>query len=249
MTDKNLKYLLFVSLIILVILIIIINPMDTKLELDKLDKKMKITDYIAVFALILTLLGTSFSIYYRDKQNKLLKIQRDSDQINIALSNQQSESAKKDAALATENAAKSNEKAANAELKSKQLEMELIKLRLTVSDRFVPINVFSSISSKLRQYTNKKALILCAISNDKEPIEFSNKLKYIFVASNWTCEVINQNNVRIPAPTGFYIFVDSKNKDMGDLFYNEFKDIGYECYLNLQENNSRNDITIQIWSK
>jgi len=226
-----------------------INPMDTKLELDKLDKKMKITDYIAVFALILTLLGTSFSIYYRDKQNKLLKIQRDSDQVNIALSNQQSESAKKDAALATENAAKSNEKAANAELKSKQLEMELIKLRLSVSDRFVPVNVFSSISSKLKQYTNKKALVLCAISNDKEPIEFSNKLKQMFVASNWNCEVINQNNVRIPAPTGFYIFVDSKNKEIGDLFYKEFKDIGYECYLNLQENNSGNDITIQIWSK
>lgn len=72
-----------------------INPIDTKLELDKLDKKMKITDYIAVFALILTLLGTSFSIYYRDKQNKLLKIQRDNDQVNIALSNQQSESAKR----------------------------------------------------------------------------------------------------------------------------------------------------------
>lgn len=56
--------------------------------------------------------------------------------------------------------------------------MELIKLRLSVSDRFIPVNVYGSISSKLKQYTNKKALILCAISSDKEPIEFSNKLKH-----------------------------------------------------------------------
>lgn len=220
--------------------------MNTKLDLETLDAKIKITDYIALFALILTLFGTTFSLFFRDKQNKLLKAQREQDQVNIAQSGELSEYAKKDAALALENAAKSNERANNAELKSKQLEIELLKLKLAVSNRFIPANVFGILSSELKKFQNKKALILCAISNNKEPEELSNKFHDLFKSANWKSEIINQRNVIIPAPTGIkFIATGESNKMIAELFYKQFSDLGYECVF-IYEKSNQADLIIQV---
>src|ERR1035437_5294124 len=96
--SKSRVYFILATIITITILTIIINPMNTKLNLESLDATIMITDYIALFALILTLFGTAFSLFFRDKQNKLLKAQREQDQVNIVQSGERSEYAKKDAA-------------------------------------------------------------------------------------------------------------------------------------------------------
>lgn len=220
--------------------------MDTKLDLDNLDSKIKIADYITLFALVFTLLGTTLSLYYRDKQNKLLKNQREKDQVNIAKSGELSETAKKDAALAFENAAKSNERANNAELKSKQLEFDLMKLKLAVSDRFIPTNMASVLSSELKKTPQRKVVIQCVISNTDEPIAFSKKLNELFISSNWESVIINQSNTILPSPTGINIIaVGESNKQIAALFFKHFSELGYKCKLSFHEK-GQTDLIIQV---
>ena len=153
---KNYKlFFITVGLLLLlsIIFLIVIYPMN-------LDKKIEITDYATLIALLLTLVAAVFAFYFKNQQTELLKSQRQKDILEIAKANQnselakrESEDAKKDAATAFENAASSNEKAAKAELKSKELEVELLKLRLAVSDRYLPEFIKNELSKKLKNYS------------------------------------------------------------------------------------------------
>lgn len=142
---KNLKlFFITVSLLLLlsIIFLFIIYPM-------KLDKKIEITDFATLSAIVLTLVAAVFAFYFKNQQTELLKSQRQKDLLEIAQANEnselarkESEEAKRDAATAFENAASSNESAAKAELKSRELEVELLKLRLAVSVQKKTITTF-----------------------------------------------------------------------------------------------------------
>lgn len=221
-----------------------------------LEKKIEITDLVAVIALSLTFVAAVFAFYFKIKQTQFLQVQRQKDLLMIAQANErselakkESEVAKKDAANAFEKAAISNEKAASAELKSKKLEVELLKLRLAVSDRYLPEFLKVELTQKLKIYPSKKAVIICNISNNSEPINFSNDLSNFLKSIGWQTEVRNSQNVMIPAPTGLKILVSGKtNLEIAELIKNEFIKIKYQCVV-LNTNNGNDVIIIQVNSK
>jgi len=202
-----------------------------------LDKKIAVTDYATLFALAVTLVAALFAFYLKDQQAKLLKAQRQKDVLAIAEANEKSkvaekdaEIAKKDAAFAFENAAKSNEKAANAELRSKELEKQLLKLRLAVSDRFLPDFVKEELAKKLKNYASRQIEIRCNISNNNEPINFSNALGKFFTDLGWHTKISDGRNVSIPAPTGIKILVSGRvNLEIAKIIKSELDIINYQC--------------------
>jgi hypothetical protein len=232
-----------------IIVLYIVNPMS-------LDKKIEITDYVTMIALALTLVAAVFAFGFKSKQAQLLKAQRQKDLLLIAQANEkselakkESEFAKKDAAKAFESAATSNEKAAKAELKSKEIEVELLKLRLALSDRYLPDFVKAELKKKLGNYPSKKAIIICNISNNAEPYNFSNELSIFLKSIGWHTEVHNSQNVMIPAPTGLKIFVSGKiNIEIAELIKNEFAKINYECNV-IDTKNVNEIIQFQVNSK
>ena len=214
-----------------------------------LDKKIEITDYVTIIALVLTLVAAVFAFYFKSKQAELLIAQRQKDLLMIAQANENAALAKKDAATANDNAALSNEKAAKSELKSKELEMELLKLRLAVSNRFLPSFIKAELTKGLKNYGPKKVMILCQISNDREPINFSNELAGFFNSIGWKAEVKNNQNVMIPSPTGIKIVVDGKdNIEIAKLVKSEFVGIGYQCET-IEARNAGNLILFQVYAK
>jgi ribosome-binding ATPase YchF (GTP1/OBG family) len=222
----------------------------------KLDKKIEITDYVTLIALVLTLVAAVFAFYFKNQQTELLKIQRQKDLLEIAKANEnselarkESEAAKRDAAKAFENAASSNEKAAKAELKSKELELELLKLRLAVSDRYLPDFVKIQLTKKLKRYSSKKVLIICNISNNAEPMNFSLELSNFLKSIGWTVEIRNSNNVMIPAPTGIKILASGKsNLEIAELIRDELITINYQCEI-IKSTVVNETIIIQVNSK
>ncbi|WP_439505522.1 hypothetical protein [Sediminibacterium sp.] len=221
-----------------------------------LDKKIKITDYITLIALVLTLIAAVFAFYFKNQQAILLNAQRQQDLLEIAKANESSalarrdsEKAKKDAATAFEKAASSNEKAAKAELKSKELEMELLQLRLAVSDRFLPDFVKESLTNKLKYYQGIRVLIICNISNNTEPMNFSIELKNFLIGIGWNTEVKNNQNVMIPPPTGIKIYTNGEtNLTIAKLIKEEFANINYPCDI-IKTNDFNESILIQVNSK
>jgi hypothetical protein len=249
---KNYKlFFITVGLLLLlsIIFLIVIYPMN-------LDKKIEITDYATLIALLLTLVAAVFAFYFKNQQTELLKSQRQKDILEIAKANQnselakrESEDAKKDAATAFENAASSNEKAAKAELKSKELEVELLKLRLAVSDRYLPEFIKNELSKKLKNYSSKNVLIICNISNNAEPMNFSIELSSYLKSIGWKVEIRNNNNVMIPAPTGIKIIVSGKsNFEIAELIKDEFIRINYQCEI-IKTADVNETILIQVNSK
>lgn len=247
---KNRLYYTSISIIIVLITIFNLTPKDKELKGEKLDRKIEFIDSLGLLAILITFIIAAFAFYYKNKQNEELKAQRQQDQIKIANSNENAESAKRDAAIANEKAALSNEKAAKAELKSKELELELMKLRLAVADRFIPEFTKSTLGGKLAGFPNKKIRIVCAISNNAEPMNFSRKLNDFFNSIGWNVSLINQSNLIIPAPTGFKIFVlGKKNKNIADIIFEAFRDINYECEIHQVEEDLNTDLIIQVWGK
>jgi len=226
----------------IVVTTIVINPMTNHLDIDSLDKKIQVTDYIALCALAATLVGAIFSFHYRKEQNELLKTQREYDQVTISQSNERSEAAHKEAAL-------SNERASAAEVRSKELEVQLIKLRLATADRFIPANMATVLIATLKKHPNKKALILCAISNNNEPMQFSTRLGDLFASAGWQSEVQNQSNIAIPAPTGVvFTAVGNPNESITQLLFDQISSLGYECYKSIRESGPA-DIIVQVRAK
>jgi len=232
-----------------IVILYIIKPMS-------LDKKIEITDYVTMIALALTFVAAVFAFGFKSKQTQLLKAQRQTDLLLIAQANEkselakkESEFAKKDAAKAFESAATSNEKAAKAELKSKEVEVELLKLRLALSDRYLPDFVKAELKKKLSNYPSKKAIIICNISNNAEPYNFSNELSIFLSSIGWHTEVHNSENVMMPAPTGLKIFVSGKtNIEIAELIKSEFAKINYECDV-VDTKNGNEIIQFQVNSK
>lgn len=243
-------YIVLSAVVIITLLMIkTIILMSTTSDIEALDKKIRITDIVAVVALVITLIGAIMSLYFKSQMNELLKSQREKDQLRIAQATEQSESAKKDASLANEKAAKSNERAANAELKSKQTEVELLSLRLAVGDRFIPENIKESLTPKLKAIPHKNVVIFCEIANSNEPIYFCNELNDFFKSIDWNSEVKNQNNLIIPAPTGFTIIASGdENKHIAKLLHQQFSVLNYKC--NVQVNTTgQYDLVIQVGGK
>jgi hypothetical protein len=221
-----------------------------------LDKKIEITDYVTMTALALTLVAALFAFGFKSKQTQLLKAQRQTDLLLIAQANEKSELAKKESEIAKKNAAQafesaatSNEKAAKAELKSKEVEVELLKLRIALSDRYLPDFLKAELTKKLRSYQSKKAIIICNISNNAEPSNFSNELSIFLKSLGWHTEVHNSQNVMIPAPTGLKIFVSGKtNIEIAELIKSEFATINYQCDV-VDTKNGNEIIQFQVNSK
>lgn len=249
---KHYKVFIVTTAILLLISIIILLIIPTM----NLDKKIEITDYITLIALVLTLIAAVFAFYFKNQQAILLKAQRQQDLLEIARANEsselarkESETAKKDAATAFEKAASSNEKAAKAELKSKELEADLLKLRLAVSDRFLPDFVKRELTNKLKQYQGIRVLIICNISNNAEPMNFSLELKDFLNGIGWNTEVRNSQNVMIPPPTGIKIHANGeKNLTIAKLIKDEFATINYPCDI-IKTNDTNETIVIQVNSK
>ena len=247
--------ILIIGIILFFILIIIIEPMNSKYTIESLDTKIRITDIIAITAIVATLIGAIFSFYYRSKQNDLLKIEKGKDKMLIedakrdaSLANEKSSSAVKDAAIANEKASELNERAAKAELRSKELEMELLKLQLAVGNRYLPDNVAVILKNEFKKYPNKKIIIYCVIANNSEPLGFSNKLNEFFISIGWHSQVIQQNNVSIPAPTGMEIIaLGESNKKITQIIFEQFKSLNYECKLRF-DNAGQADFVLRIFA-
>lgn len=141
-----------------------------------------------------------------------------------------------------------NEKATNAELRSKELEMELLKLRLAVGDRYLPENIIITLKNEFKKYPNKKVLIFCSIANNSEPLNFSNKLNDFFNSIGWHSKIIEQNNISIPAPTGINIIgLGESNKKITQIIMEQFTSLNYNCRLYF-DNPSEVDLIIQIFA-
>jgi hypothetical protein len=246
---------LILVIILAIILFLIIDPMNTKHSIESLDRKIKITDIIAICAIIATLIGAIFSFYFRNKQNELLKIEKEKDKVIIenakkdaSVANEKSNIAVKDAAIANEKASELTERAAKAELRSKELEIELLRLRLSVGDRYLPDNIVAILKNEFKIYHNKKVIIYCSISNNSEPLGFSNKLNKFFISIGWHSQVIQQNNIAIPAPTGMDIIaMGDSNKGIANFISEQFQSLNYECNLHL-DNASPVDIVLRIFA-
>jgi hypothetical protein len=247
--------ILISGIILVMILIVILNTMDAKHTIKSLDTKIRITDIIAICAIVATLIGAIFSFYFRSKQNDLLKIEKEKDKVIIedakrdaSLANEKSSFAVKDAAIAFEKASLVYERATKAELRSKELEIELLKLRLAVGDRYLPDNVAAILSNMLKKYSNKKVIILCSIANNKEPQAFSDKLNNFFNSIGWHSQVIQQNNISIPAPTGMDIIANEEsNKIIAQIIFEQFKSLNYECNLRI-DHIGQSDLVIRIFA-
>lgn len=251
----NLLTKILLSGIIFVFILIIIDPMNSKYTIESLDTKIRITDIIAISAIVVTLIGAIFSFYYRSKQNDLLKIEKGKDKVLIedakrdaSLANEKSSFAVKDAAIANEKASELNERATKAELRSKELEIELLKLRLAVGDRYLPDNVVAILKDEFKKYSIKKVIIYCNIANNSEPLGFSSKLNNFFISIGWHSQVIQQNNISIPAPTGMDIIaLGESNKKTAQIIFEQFKSLNYECKL-LFDNVGQADLVLRIFA-
>lgn len=143
---------------------------------------------------MITLAASILSFTHKNRLNALLKKEKENNELKIAKAEENAETAKRDAALADENskiavrdaavahkkAAEIRERAANAELKSKELEIELIKLRLEVGDRFLPPKIQDDLKKEFAEYPPKTVSIYVNIANDSEPNKFAGSLKEFF---------------------------------------------------------------------
>lgn len=242
---KNYKFLIVIIVLLVIkstIILLTIPAMD-------LDKKIEVTDIITLIALVLTLIAAFLGFYYKKQQAVFLKAQRQQDLLEIAKANESSELAKKDAATAFEKAASSTEKAAKADLKSKELEADLLKLRLAVSNRFLPDFVKRELTNKLKQYQGISVLVICNISNNAEPMNFSLELKDFLNSIGWNAEVKNSQNVMIPPPTGIKIKASgTKNLTIAKIVKDEFATIGYACDI-IETSETNKAIVIEVNSK
>lgn len=247
--------IILIGLILVVLLIVIIDPMKSNNSIESLDKKIRLTDIIAICAILATLVGAIFSFYYRSKQNDLLKIEKGKDKVQIetakrdaSIAKEKSSSAFRDAAIANEKASELNERASKSELRSKELEIELLKLRLAVGDRYLPDNIMLILREELKNYPNKKIIIFCSINNNAEPLSFSNKLNSFFTSIGWSSRVIEQNNIRIPPPTGMDIIAfGESNQKIAQIIFEQFKSLNYECKL-LVDKSDQVDLAVRIYA-
>ncbi len=148
-----------------------------------------------------------------------------------------------------ENVAVANSNAASSELKSKELDIQLKKLRLAVADRFIPQFIADTLVPELQKYKNKSVMVLCGESSTHEPLNFSQKLYQLFQASEWTSNLVNQHNTRVPPPRGIVIHATGEaNGKIAEFIHNQFKQLGYLISINIQET-GQHDITIQVLAK
>lgn len=251
--------ILIILLIILALILIIIHMNNTDSSL--LEKWIKYIDILAIIAIFLTLSASFFSFKFRSKLNELLKKEKQAQELVIAKAKESSEIAKKDAALAEEkssialnDAAEANEKAAEireraaiAELKSKELEIELIKLRLEIGDRFLPDEIQKELRKELEKFPKKTVSIYVNIANDSEPNIFANNLKEFFTKIGWTSQVHQQNNVVIPPPTGMQIIGKKETIRILEMFGKYLNSMNYENKLSYDDS-LKEDFRIIIYS-
>lgn len=253
---------IIVLLTVLIILSFILKniPMND-LDINSLEKKIKVADYITMFAIFLTLAASIFLFSFKDKLNMILKKEKANNELKIAKAQESSETAKKNAALAEEksniavkDAAEANRKSAEireravlAELKSKELEIKLIKLRLEVGDRFLPTKIQQSLSKELAKYPKKTVSIFVNIANDSEPKVFANNLKKFFTKIGWTSKIYEQNNIIIPPPTGMQMVSKKEYTPILDIFEKHLTEMNYEHKLS-NDDSLKEDFKIVIFS-
>jgi hypothetical protein len=261
----NMKFRqIFITVVLIAIiaisLLLILNPMND-IDINSLEKRIKITDYIAIFAIVLTLAASILSFTYKGKLNVLLNIETEKRELKIANAVENAETAKKDAALAEEKsseairdaaeahkkAAEIRERAANAELKSKELEIELIKLKLEVGDRFLPNEIQDALGADLAAYSPKRVTIYLNVGNDSEPKKFALNLKEFFTKVGWSAQIIDQHNVMIPPPTGMQIIGKEAYIPILKIFDKYLKTMNYEYKLSY-DNSIKEDFRVVIFS-
>ena len=256
------RTLIIVLIFVLIIMAFILNiiPMNNP-EINLLEKKIRISDVIIMVAIFLTLGASIFSFRYKSKLNELLKKEKQANELIIAKAEESSETAKKNAAIAEEksmiameNAADANKKAAeiheravNAELKSKKLEIELIKLRLEVGDRFLPIEIQKKLTDELAKYPKKTVNIFANIANDSEPNIFANNLKDFFTKIGWKSNVYQQNNIIIPPPTGMQVMGKKECIPILEIIGKHLNSMNYENKLSSNDS-LEEDLRIVIFS-
>ncbi|QXP70662.1 hypothetical protein H0I29_00705 [Polaribacter sp. R2A056_3_33] len=230
-------------------------------EINSLEKKISISDVITMIAIFLTLGASIFSFTYKGKLNDLLKKEKQTNELIIAKAEESSETAKRDAAIANEKSmiamknaadanmktAEINERAINAELKSKKLEIELIKLRLDVGDRFLPIEIQKELIKELAKYPKKTIAIFVNIANNSEPNIFANNLKNFFTKLGWDSNIYQQNNVIVPPPTGMQIIGKTECIPILEIFGKHLKSMNYENKLS-NNDSLETDLRIVIFS-
>lgn len=258
-TRQGIFTIVIITIIALSILLII-NPM-TDLDINSLEHRIKITDYIAIFAIVLTLAASILSFIFKEKLSILLDKEKKNSELRIAIAIENAETAKKDASFAEEkskeaalDAAEAHKKAAeirgraaNAELKSKELEIELIKLRLEVGDRFLPSEIQDALSAELSAYPTKNVIIYVNVGNDSEPYKFASNLKEFFNKVGWKVQVIDQQNVIIPPPTGIQILGNETNTPILKIFDKYLRKMNYEFRIN-SNNSITEDLRFIIFS-
>ncbi len=91
--------------------------------------------------------------------------------------------------------------------------------------------------------------IYCSIANNSEPLDFSNKLNNFFNSIGWHSQIIQQNNISIPAPTGMDIIAfGESNKKSTQIIFVQFKSLNYKCNL-FFDDLGQADLVIRIFAQ
>lgn len=229
--------------------------MIKKGDLESIDKTIQVFDIVTLIAIVLTVVAAVPTFYFKTVQAELLKEQRKEDELKIANANASAEIAKnesaqaiKEAAEATKRAEESKENAAKAELKSKELEKDLLILRLAALPRHVPDFIKDKLRDRLTPFHGKQVIISGYYATD-EVKDFSNALGEFFRSVGWRTEVRNQRNWTNIEQKGIKIFAhgtvnEALAKDLRDAFLS----IKYPCDF-VSSPEADNFLLIQVFGK